>query len=141
MIRGHTTLQEVRRIGNKGGGPAIMFAGTRNGAFRCHDTFSRSTDRTGSRTILRARTCRMQRWHFLMPNTRSEACEKRRLRGRSVSNDDRKGSSRADGFVLAVFSGLLKAYPLHAMRRGEYRQAAGPRFGRKLASIRMTPFS
>ena len=42
--------------------------------------------------------------------------KKERLRGRSVSNDDRKGSSRADGFVLAVFSGLLKAYPLPARR-------------------------
>src|SRR5262249_60367801 len=59
VIRGHTTLQEVRRIGNKGGGSAIMFAGTRNGAFRCHNTFSRSTDRAGSRMILRVRTCRM----------------------------------------------------------------------------------
>jgi hypothetical protein len=28
-IRGHATLQEVRRIGNKGGGSAIMFAGRR----------------------------------------------------------------------------------------------------------------
>jgi len=48
-----------------------------------------------------------QRQHFDMPTTQFESCEKR-ASSRIVSNDDRKGSNRADGFILAVFPRLLK---------------------------------
>jgi hypothetical protein len=37
-----------------------------------------------------------------------ELRKKKRLQGRSVSGDDRRGSSPADGFILAFFPGLLK---------------------------------
>src|SRR5215471_1382197 len=79
-IRGHATLQEVRRIGNKGGASAIMFADSRlqpRRCARCRDIFSRYTDRTGSRMILKARTYWMNRRHFLVPTTQSKSCEKR----------------------------------------------------------------
>jgi hypothetical protein len=77
------------------------------------------TDKVASRMILMAHICQMQTFLCRVHNPR--AAKKERLPGWSVSTNHRKGSSRADGFVLAIFPWLLKG----AAARGEHRQAAG----------------
>ncbi len=97
--------------------------GEPKGGVRCHNISSRYADGTGSRMIRMVRTCQMLRRHFLMPNTQSGSCAKERLQ-RSRSDDDCKGSSPADGFVLAVFARLLIA--LRIRTSIEERKAVDP---------------
>jgi hypothetical protein len=61
---GHTQKTEWGRLG----------ARNPSGAFECRGISSQYADRAGLRMTLMARTCRMFRRHFLMPNAKSGSC-------------------------------------------------------------------
>ena len=92
--------------------------------------------------ILKAHTCRMKRRHFLCRVHNPGAAKEERLQ-RSDSDDVRKGSSGADGFVIAVFSGLLNAS--HCQRnegakdRSEHRKLPELLSGRQTWGVQDSP--